>query len=47
LIAGKTDLLASPGNYNWLNKKLSKNVSYIGMKEYPLGHMGILMPNNR
>lgn len=47
LISGKTDLLASPGNYNWLDGKLSENVSYIGMKEYPLGHMGILMPNNR
>lgn len=47
LICGKTDLLAPPGNYLWLRDKLERNEQFAGFREYELGHMGLIMPNNR
>ena len=48
LFCGKTDLMASPGDYIWLDKKLAENKKlYGGMYEYELGHLGLLMPKDR
>ena len=48
LFCGKTDLMASKGDYLWLNKKLAENKKlYGGMHEYKLGHMGLIMPDDR
>jgi len=34
-LCGKTDLLASPGNYLWLHEKLKTNPLFAGFEEYP------------
>lgn len=47
LFCGKTDLLASPMNYRWLETKLSNAGALHLFKEYELGHMGLIMPKDK
>ena len=44
LVCGLTDLLSSPGDYNWLNEKLQEN-NQIKFLEYECGHLGLLLPS--
>lgn len=47
LVCGKTDLLSSPPDYNWLHEVLKKNGNNVIFKEYELGHLGLLMPKDK
>ena len=42
-MTGKKDLMASPGDYNWLKKQLSNNED-TEMWEYDLGHTSLVTP---
>jgi predicted esterase len=44
LICGKEDLVCTPSDYNWLRAKLEKGSSCVHFSEYPLGHLGLLIP---
>jgi hypothetical protein len=44
LICGKTDLLSSPGDYNWLNEELIEYGNQMNFQEYECGHIGLILP---
>lgn len=46
LFCGTQDLLSSHEDYKWLKDTLEKNRSLAAFHEYPLGHLGLLMPND-
>ena len=47
MFCGKEDMVVSPDDYHWLKEELmvKENIRYF--KEYDLGHMGLLIPNER
>ena len=46
LICGTSDLLVSPPDYTQLYNELLLNGNRIDMKEYPHGHIGLLIPRD-
>ena len=47
LVCGKTDLLASPLDYERLNDELTSNGNTLEFKEYECGHIGLIMPEDK
>ena len=45
LFCGRSDKLASPLDYGWLRDILAMNQNCIYFKEYDMGHVAFLMPN--
>ena len=45
LFCGKTDQLASKGDYMWVREQLLDTLCYF--KEFNLGHLGLLVPKDR
>ena len=46
LIGGKLDLISSPTDYDWLKGTL-KYQNTVELKEYELGHLGLLFPETK
>lgn len=47
LFCGITDKLAGPADYGWLRDELAINQNCIYYKEYDIGHIAFLMPNQQ
>jgi len=46
MICGQSDLLVSPVDYNKLYNELLSNGNFVDFREYPHGHIGLLMPTD-
>ena len=47
LYVGKTDMFVSPGDYNWLREELIKERNCAYFREYDLGHLGLVIPEDK
>ena len=46
LVCGKSDLLASPPDYEWLKEELSKK-NKVDFLEFEEGHLALVFPENK
>lgn len=47
LFCGNSDLLVSPGDYLWLRDELKKGRNCTFFREYDLGHLGLVIPEEK